>query len=376
MNNLIAKFRFEYPQGAVTQVELEHPVDGFSVTAFLGPSGCGKTTLLRVLAGLERNARGTIRFGDQTWLDSQQRKSLSPVHRKIGFMFQEYALFPHLTVAQNIEYGIRRVPAEERRRRVTELLNRFGMSKFSGRYPLQLSGGQQQRIALARSVACRPQLLLLDEPLSALDAVQREATRMELRGLLEEDQIPVILVTHDRHEALSLADHVALMNDGEILQTGSISEVFNRPKTPVVAGMVGVETTLPGRVESTHFPAQSPTHHQSNRIGETSVVSVGNVSLTVAKLQSSVNNVYVCIRGADVEIVGPASPAAVAMDPNRIPATITRIQLFESTLRIEMNCGFPLVAILTRQLARSLALQVGQQIEVNIPVNAIHLINR
>ena len=203
---LKASFVKRYPGGAVILGELQsndlnRPQEGRGgqgVTVLFGPSGCGKTTVLRCLAGLERPEEGLIQFGEETWFDAQQGVCLSPQQRGIGLVFQDYALFPHLTVEGNVGYGLHRLSRGERRKQVGEMLDRFDLIQVARQHPRQLSGGQQQRVALARALVRRPRLLLLDEPLSALDNALREALRGELRHWLARCEIPVLLVTHDR----------------------------------------------------------------------------------------------------------------------------------------------------------------------------------
>lgn len=212
---LVAEFVLRHPGGPEIRAAFSLPMGRGHVTALLGPSGCGKTTLLRCLAGLERPGRGFIRAGADTWLDSASGLCLSPQRRDIGYLFQEYALFPHLTVGQNVGYGLR-LPVQERRSVVAGLLERFGLAGLGARRPREISGGQQQRAALARALARRPRLLLLDEPLSALDTDLRLTLREELRGILSTLDIPVLFVTHDPAEAEALADERLTMKDGEL----------------------------------------------------------------------------------------------------------------------------------------------------------------
>ena len=208
---------------------------------FLGPSGCGKTTLLRIVAGLEVQSAGTIR---QAGRDISR---LPPMERDYGIVFQSYALFPNLSVADNVAYGLvnRRMPAAARAARVKELLALVGLPDAGAKYPSQLSGGQQQRIAIARALATSPGLLLLDEPLSALDARVRVRLRGEIRSLQQRVGITTILVTHDQEEALSMADRIVVMKEGEIEQIGTPEEVYLRPATPFVADFVGKTNLLP-----------------------------------------------------------------------------------------------------------------------------------
>ncbi|MGQ0636615.1 MAG: ABC transporter ATP-binding protein [Planctomycetaceae bacterium] len=224
---LVAHIEKRFASGTVIQADLRLPTDGFAITVLIGPSGCGKTTLLRCLAGLEQPESGCIQFNGQTWFDAGQRLSLSPQERDIGFLFQEYALFPHLNVAQNIGYGLRTLNNGDRLHRVDQIMKRFQLEGLATRYAHQVSGGQQQRVALARVLVRRPQLLLLDEPLSALDADLREELRSQLRVILREFAIPVILVTHDRTEAVALGDWIVAMQAGIVRQQGAVDEVFS-----------------------------------------------------------------------------------------------------------------------------------------------------
>ncbi|MFM0206207.1 ABC transporter ATP-binding protein [Paraburkholderia sediminicola] len=211
---------------------------------FLGPSGCGKTTVLRMIAGFESPTRGVIR------LDGRDVTHLRTRQRKVGMVFQSYALFPNMTVADNIGFGLRvaRQPQEEIRKRVDEMLELIKLSHVGERYPWQLSGGQQQRVALARALAGKPQVLLLDEPLSALDAKIRISLRQDIRALQRELGITSIFVTHDQEEALSISDRVVVMNEGRVEQVGTSSEIYNYPRTRFVASFVGTLNILSGHV--------------------------------------------------------------------------------------------------------------------------------
>ena len=202
---------------------------------FLGPSGCGKTTLLRIIAGLERQNAGTVCMAGRDVSD------LPPAQRNYGIVFQSYALFPNLTVGRNVAYGLetRRMDAGAIARRVDELLALVGLARHRDKYPAQLSGGEQQRVALARALAPTPALLLLDEPLSALDARVRQSLRHEIRGLQRRLGVTTIMVTHDQEEALAMADRIVVMNAGQVEQVGGPTEVYRRPQTPFVARFVG-----------------------------------------------------------------------------------------------------------------------------------------
>jgi len=229
---------------ALQGVDLDISMGEF--VCFLGPSGCGKTTLLRIIAGLEAQSSGRIQQG------GRDISGLPPAQRDYGIVFQSYALFPNLTVADNVAYGLvnRKVPRAQARARVTELVKLVGLPGSEDRYPAQLSGGQQQRIALARALATSPGLLLLDEPLSALDAIVRVHLRQEIRSLQRKLGVTTIMVTHDQEEALSVADRIVVMNHGVIEQVGTPTQVYREPATPFVADFVGRVNVLPATLEA------------------------------------------------------------------------------------------------------------------------------
>tara|TARA_B100000579_G_C22842396_1_gene862348 strand:- start:500 stop:1582 length:1083 start_codon:yes stop_codon:yes gene_type:complete len=229
---------------AVSELSLE--INNGEFICFLGPSGCGKTTLLRAIAGLDPQTEGSI---------NQAGKDISdlPVsERDFGIVFQSYALFPNLTVYQNIAYGLenQKLPKQEIHKRVTDLLELVGLPDQKEKYPTQLSGGQQQRVALSRALATSPGLLLLDEPLSALDARVRSALRLEIRALHKNLGITTILVTHDQEEALSMADRIVVMDQGRIEQVGTPIEIYSNPASPFVADFIGVMNFIFGEVTS------------------------------------------------------------------------------------------------------------------------------
>ncbi len=212
----------------------------------LGPSGCGKTTLLRLIAGFIRPDRGRILFGETVMND------VPPNRRNTGMVFQNYALWPHMTVSKNIEYGlrVRKVPSEECRKKVEKVLLLLRMRGYADRHPGELSGGQQQRVALARVLVVEPDILLLDEPLSNLDAKLRIEMRDEIKRIHEETGITFLYVTHDQKEALSMADRIAVMNEGKIEQIGTPREIYSRPKTRFTSTFIGRMNPIRGKVVS------------------------------------------------------------------------------------------------------------------------------
>ena len=211
------------------------------VCALLGPSGCGKTTTLRLIAGFERPDTGRVLVGDQ--LVAGEGTFIAPEHRRIGMVFQDYALFPHLSVQDNVAYALGRAPDMSR---VSEVLALVGLERLAARYPHELSGGEQQRVALARALAPTPEVILLDEPFSNLDAALRTRVRREMRDILVGAGVTALFVTHDQEEALSLADRVAVMRDGQIEQEGTPEEVYGRPRSRWVADFLGDAEIVPG----------------------------------------------------------------------------------------------------------------------------------
>lgn len=228
--------------GATTAVsDLSFSLEYGSFFALLGPSGCGKTTSLRLIAGLERPTSGSIQIGGQVVADSTHW--LPPHQRQVGLVFQDYALFPHMNVARNVAYGVR---GSHAKRRVAEVLELVGLTGMEQRMPYELSGGQQQRVALARALAPAPQILLLDEPFSSLDASLRQQVRVEMRRILKATDITTILVTHDQEEAFSLADEVGVMLNGTLQQVATPRTLYEQPANAAIAAFVGETNFLEG----------------------------------------------------------------------------------------------------------------------------------
>lgn len=214
--------------------------------ALVGPSGAGKTTLLKMIAGLAHPTAGSIRCGTDTWLDTSRGIRLSPQQRQIGFVFQQYALFPHLTALGNIEQACRHLPAAQRRETALHWLSKVNLAGLEHRRPSALSGGQQQRVGLARALAREPKVLLLDEPFSAVDFATRERLYRELAVLRAELDIPAVLVTHDLNEARLLADQICMLSQGRTLQSGPVAQVISQPSSVLVARLVGFRNIFRG----------------------------------------------------------------------------------------------------------------------------------
>jgi iron(III) transport system ATP-binding protein len=306
---------------------------------FLGPSGCGKTTLLRIIAGLEVQSAGTVR---QAGRDISR---LPPASRDYGIVFQSYALFPNLSVFDNVAYGLvnRRAPRAEIAARVAELLKLVGLPDAGAKYPSQLSGGQQQRIALARALATSPGLLLLDEPLSALDAIVRVHLRHEIRALHQRLGITTIMVTHDQEEALSMADRIVVMNEGAIEQVGSALTIYREPASPFVADFVGKVNVLSG-------------------VAEPGGVRVGSVLLQCNG--SRPGSVRAYLRPEDI-VARPIAPG----DSNVFDARIEKIEFLGSYCLVRVatdGLGQPLTVYLSLNFLAEQALAPGSSLRLRV----------
>jgi iron(III) transport system ATP-binding protein len=259
----------------------------------LGPSGCGKSTTLFSVAGLNQATSGVIRIGDTTLFNGADGTSVAPEHRNIGLVFQSYALWPHMSVADNLAFPLklRKVNRAERDQRIKEALALVEMSQFIDRYPFELSGGQQQRVALARALVYRPGLLLLDEPLSNLDAKLRERARVWLRELQERLQVTTVYVTHDQAEALAVSDRIAVMSEGRIRQLGTPKEIYESPADAFVADFIGSSNFLRGVL------LERDSCWANVRLDDGTVVRVG-----VGKTEVS-QDVVIAIRPERIELV-------------------------------------------------------------------------
>ena len=347
-----------YPGRPPISAVLKYQLQQATALVLFGPSGSGKTTVLRSIAGLEWPERGRIRFISRTWLDTEAGIRVAPQARQVGYMAQDYALFPTYTVAGNIAYGLSTLPAAERTKRVNEMVDVFQLRGFEAAKPSELSGGQQQRVALARAVAPRPQLLLLDEPLSALDAPTRTQLRGELRTLLKRLALPSVIVTHDWAETLSFGDVVAVMGGGQVLQVGSPQEVFCRPANASVAQIVGVETVVGGQV-----------------VEEADGLATVRVNGAILKgLASSEigSHVFVCIRAEDVVLEQPGMRMTSAR--NHLDGKVSEILPHGVMAHVKIDCGFPLVAMITRGALEELHLAPGSPIVAIIKAGAVHLV--
>ena len=337
---------------ALDDVSLEVP-RGALVT-FLGPSGCGKTTLLRIIAGLETQDQGAITQ------DGRDVSRLPAIKRDYGIVFQSYALFPNLTIFDNVAYGLvnRRAGRDKIKTRVAELLKLVGLPDAGRSYPGQLSGGQQQRIALARALATSPGLLLLDEPLSALDALERLRLRGEIRALQQRLGVTTIMVTHDQEEALSMADHIVVMSRGRIEQVGTPQQVYREPATAFVADFVG-------KVNVIAAVAQGEGH-----------VRVGDLVLRGAHGIESLapgTPVKLYLRPEDVMINGHAGEQS-----NVASASVQKIEFLGAfclvTVTLAAAPAQPIVVNLSRHSLDRMALTIGAPLSVGLPRECMRLL--
>ena len=349
---LICRCRKRFASGFEILADLRLPVDEARVTVLYGPSGSGKTTLLRMIAGLADPDEGEISFAGAPWFVAGA--SMPPQKRRAGFLFQDYALFPHLTVAGNIGFGVRE-PSD-----AAALIERFGLLELAGRYPRQISGGQQQRVALARALAAKPSLLLLDEPLSALDPATRARTRAELRRSLVDSGAPAIVVTHDRTEAITLADWVAVVAGGSIRQAGPAQQVFAHPADAEVAESLGIENIVAAEV--------------AGRANGVLRLEVGGAQLECVDAGEE-GSVIACIRAEDVALAA-ADTNATSSARNRLRGRVREVNLEGALARVELDCGFALTAVLTAQSASAMSLVSGSRVDAVIKATAIHLVRR
>jgi molybdate transport system ATP-binding protein len=357
---LLADIQKDYAGGPSIKLQLQIPTDRTHVTVLFGPSGAGKSTILRCLAGLDRITAGRIEFDGTVWSDAETKVMLPPQKRRVGFLFQDYALFPHLTVWQNVGYGLDGLLREGREEKIKKTLDLLKLDGLEHRRPAQLSGGEQQRVALARALVREPKLLLLDEPLSALDVSIRNYLRVELSQLLHRLGTPAIVVTHDWIDALSMADELLVLQAGRVLQIGPPQEVFSRPAQLEVAAAVGVETVVSGRL--------------IGRNDGLLALKVGAAQLCVVDPGGSAADFYVCIRGEDVTLEKGTAPQSSAR--NHLAGTVIEITPAGLLTRVEIDVGFRIVALVTRHAVLDLALVEGAEVTAVVKATAIHLIAR
>ena len=339
------------------ELRLEWDVASGRTLVLFGPSGSGKTTALRAMAGLLRPLAGRVNIDGRAVYDSATG-IWAPAHRRqIGYLTQQYHLFPHLTLAKNIAYGLEARKRTDGNRRVQELLDAFRLRGLEERYPWELSGGQQQRVALARALATEPRLLLLDEPFAALDAGLRRTLRQELRATLARNPIPVILVTHDREEALALGDDVQVIDNGRAIAWGAPLEVLGQPGQAAVANLVGVENLFRMRVDSRH--PRDGTMRLSG-LGDQASFSLETPIDESGSSATGSHQVTVGIRASDIILASQEPVGSSAR--NRIPGTVARIEPRPPGFTVELDCGVPLFCHVTGASLDEMSISEGQRL--------------
>ncbi len=307
---------------AIALQEIDLTVRDGEFFTLVGPSGCGKTTTLRTIAGFEEPTTGSVYF------DGKEMTGVAPEDRDVGVVFQSYALFPHMSVTENVGYGLRfrdppgGVTVDER---ITELLELVDLAGMGDRSPDQLSGGQQQRVALARALAPAPELLLLDEPMSALDAQLRESLRRQLTRIQSELGITTVYVTHDQEEALAISDRVAVMNEGDVEQVATPQELYREPETRFVAAFIGDNNVFDGEVPDSEGDIRTTGGSVQCQTGEETRVNVGTETFSLPALPAETDRVSFCVR--------PGSLSQSA-DRNRITVTVETSEFLGETVRV------------------------------------------
>jgi molybdate transport system ATP-binding protein len=357
-DRLIASFVRRYTPTVSVRVDLELEAGDSRVLVLFGPSGSGKTTILRCLAGLDRPQEGFIRFGAEIWFDAATGVNRSPQARRLAYVAQDYGLFPHLTVGENVRFGMD-VHRSAATPRVESILERVHLGGMAGRLPGQLSGGERQRVALARALARDPALVLLDEPLAALDLPLRDPMRQELRQFLRSLDVPSVIVTHDRVDALTLGDRMAVLSGGFIRQVGSVPEVFSRPADVAVAASVGVENVVAGTVVET--------------VDGLATVRVSDGSIRAAA-NLAAGPVFVCIRAEDVIL--ERSQHGHVSARNQWTGRVVALQSEGSVVRVTVDCGFVLTALITRPSLDELQVAPGSTVTALVKATAVHLVQR
>ena len=318
----------------------------------IGPSGAGKTIILEAIAGLHHPDSGSV------LIDGNDVSGVPPEKRKIALVYQDYSLFPHMSVSENVAFGLKlqKMPKDEIVRRVDAVLSRFGIAHLKDRAPYTMSGGEQQRVALARALVTEPDILLLDEPLSAMDQVNRDKFVADLRAIHQEHNLTIVHVTHSREEALSLATRVAVIIDGTLEQEGERDEVFRKPPNRKVGRFVGIENVFDGTVAG-NGPGGS-------------VIAVDGCTLRTGNVMPEGSPVCVFIRAADVSV---RRADMVANDEyNCFPATIEAITPRESYFLLRISCGISLFALATEQEIKEKGFAPGQNVMVSFSPTAVH----
>ncbi|MBK5190448.1 MAG: ATP-binding cassette domain-containing protein [Methanosarcinales archaeon] len=342
----------DWKEFALNDINLE--IEKGEYFVILGPTGAGKTLLLETIAGFYIPDRGEV------WIEGDDVTILPPERRRVGFIYQDYSLFPHLNVEQNIEFGLKSrkksASQDTNRKRVKEIMDWLSISHLANRYPATLSGGEQQKVAIARAIAIEPSILLLDEPLSALDRRTKDYLREELKRVKEEFGITMVHVTHDQTEALVLADRIAVMMKGRIMQVGTPHEIFNKPLNEELADFVGIENVLCGVVRN-----------NVNGIAEIEVDTGGTI-FAVSEYPGGAVKVF--IRPEDIIL---SESRGVSSARNEMMGGITELHDIGPLTRVKMDIG--LIALITKQSRESLGLRNGDEVCATFKATSVHVVS-
>jgi molybdate transport system ATP-binding protein len=325
--------------------------------ALAGPSGAGKTSVLRIAAGLVRPARGLVEANGETWLDTERGVDVPPEERRCGYVFQEYALFPHLSAWQNVAYPLRGIPRAERRERAFDLLGRFGLRELADARPRTLSGGERQRVAVARALARKPRVLLLDEPLSALDARTRASAARELAGVLRDVEVPALLVTHDFAEAAQLGDRVGVIDAGRVVQEGTPSELAAAPRSAFVADFTGA-VVLTGVAQRLPDGLTSVALDGGGTVTSTDVFE-GPVAMSVYPWEIAIE---------------PGAEPPHGSTQNRLAAKVLSVTTVGNRVRVSLAGPQPMAAEITLDSAERLGLRPGTEVTAAWKATATRLV--
>jgi molybdate transport system ATP-binding protein len=358
--SLSAHIRKRFPGGFELVAELDAPV---GITVLFGRSGSGKTTVLNCVAGLLAPDAGRIRAGDRVLFDAERNINVPVAHRRVGYVFQNLALFPHLTAEQNVTYGLSRLEASARRSRAQAVLEQFRIAHVARRRPSQLSGGERQRVALARSLVIEPQLLLLDEPLAALDLPTQSQLIADLRSWNREHPIPILYVTHSQREAFALGERVVVLEEGKIVAQGPPQAVLRAPRQETVAQLAGVENIFNARVVSLHETLGTMTCRLEG--------SAVELEVPLAKVELAAG-VRIAIHAGDI-LMAVERPRGLSAR-NLLPGLVLALEQQGIAVHACVDCGVTFQVRLTPGARESLALEVGREVWLVIKTYSCHLL--
>jgi molybdate transport system ATP-binding protein len=354
------KKRFNPGNGQALTIDV-HVKAANGITVLFGSSGAGKTSILRAIAGIITPDEGKITLGDDTYFDSTAGIRLPMQQRKVGYVFQNHVLFPHLTAEQNVLYGLRTNSGRPAHERAQELLSLVGIQKTADRYPNLLSGGEQQRVALARALATDPTIMLLDEPLSAVDATTRSRLLEEIVAIQHRSRIPFLYVTHNQNEAVRLGDAMIVIDEGKVMQEGIPLEIFNAPRTASVARVVGAENIFVGKILD---------HHLED--GTTTIdINSCHIEVPLNGLPAA-SQVTIGIRSEDILVSRDHLTQTSAR--NVLQGVIKQILIEVDKTELVVSCGIDFKVSITKAAVRHLDLEVGSTVFLLIKARAVHLL--